>query len=238
MQPHARHRSVKVMDESSLRYPGWRVVTACFTLTLAGFGFGFYGHSFYFAELTKREGGNAPKLASSTVSAATTTYYLLSAVLIMRGDAITQFGPRRVAIALGLVVDRLDQRRLAAFLLVAQAGALFVMLQSTAPRSVYLACAVFGFGAGNMIVLPALMVQHEFAAVAFGMMSALVLGIIQVASAFGPSLLGGLLDATSSYAAPIGVCMALELVAAAIVLLRVGSASAVAEAKRQDRHQR
>jgi len=41
-----------------------------------------------------------------------------------------------------------------------------------------------------------------------------------------------LLDATGSYSTPIAICMALELVAAAIILLRIGPARAVAEAKR------
>jgi len=86
------------MDEGSLRYPGWRVVVACFTMTLFGFGFGFYGHSVFLAELTMRE--DAPKLATSIVSAATTAYYLLSALLIMFvNDAIARLGPRLVATA-------------------------------------------------------------------------------------------------------------------------------------------
>jgi len=129
-------------------------------------------------------------------------------------------------VGLGLFVDRLDQRRLAALLLAAQAGALFVMLQASSPVAVYVACAVFGFGVGNMIVLPSLLVQREYPAAAFGMLSALVLSIIQVTNAFGPSLLGGLRDATGSYALPIWICMSLELTAAVIVLQRVGSAKA------------
>jgi cyanate permease len=418
----AGHRS------GSLRYPGWRVVIACFTMTLFGFGFGFYGHSVYLAELTMREGANTPKLTTSVVSAATTAYYLLSALLIMFvSDVITRFGPRLVATAgammlalslvlvsrirspvdlfvaylamapafatltnaavanilglwfiekrglamslaltgggvggvviapllvwlngrfsftsslqivagatipillativiwvdrpvrglrtaarasgedvssgtltqpitrrralvsahfwtiatplalgiavqvgfivhqvaflfpslgreaagaavlvtasmavigrvgLGLFVDRLDQRRLAALLLGAQACALFVILQSRTLLAIYLACAVFGFGVGNMIVLPSLMVQREYPAAAFGMLSALVLAIVQVTNAMGPILVGGLRDATGSYALPIWVCMSLELAAAAIVLLRVGPAKVVADARR------
>src|SRR5262249_20568116 len=93
------------MHESSLRYPGWRVVIACFTMTLFGFGFGFYGHSVYLADFTLRNGGDAPKLATSIVSAATTAYYLLSALLIMFvSDAITRFGPRLVATAGALML--------------------------------------------------------------------------------------------------------------------------------------
>jgi len=136
-------------------------------------------------------------------------------------------------VGLGLFVDRLDQRRLAAVLLAAQAVALFVMLQSGTVFTVYLACAVFGFGVGNMIVLPALMVQREYPAAAFGMLSALVLAIIQLTNAWGPSLLGGLRDATGDYTAPIWVCMSLDVTAAAIVLLRVGPAMGVAGARRQ-----
>ena len=40
-------------DESSPRYPGWRVVVACFLMALAVWGFGLYGHSVYLAELTR-----------------------------------------------------------------------------------------------------------------------------------------------------------------------------------------
>jgi predicted MFS family arabinose efflux permease len=134
-------------------------------------------------------------------------------------------------VGLGLFVDRLDQRRLAAFLLAAQAGALLVILHSSAPLAVYLAWAVFGFGVGNMIVLPALMIQSEYPPGAFGMLSTLVLAIVQVTNAFGPSLLGGLRDATGSYNSPIWVCVSIELAAAAMVLLRVGPAKEVAEAR-------
>jgi len=141
-------------------------------------------------------------------------------------------------LGLGLFVDQLDQRRLAAILLGAQACSLLVMLQSSTSFAVYLACAVFGFGVGNMIVLPTLMVQREYPTAAFGMMSALLLGIIQVTNALGPSLLGGLRDVTGSYAASISVCVSLELAAVAIILLRVGPAKAVAEARRRDRHHR
>ena len=41
------------VDESSLRYPGWRVVLACFLVALFIFGFGLYGHAVYLAELQR-----------------------------------------------------------------------------------------------------------------------------------------------------------------------------------------
>jgi hypothetical protein len=81
------------MNESSIRYPGWRVALACFTMTLFGFGFGFYGHSVYFAELTTR--GDGITFAASTVSAAVTVSYLTSALMMaFTSDLMTRLGPR------------------------------------------------------------------------------------------------------------------------------------------------
>jgi cyanate permease len=53
------------------------------------------------------------------------------------------------------------------------------------------------------------------------MLSGLTLAIIQTGNSFGPSLLGWLRDATGGYAVPIIVCMAIEIVAIVIILLRV-----------------
>ena len=41
------------VDETSLRYRGWRVVLGCFLMALFLFGFGLYGHGVYLAELQK-----------------------------------------------------------------------------------------------------------------------------------------------------------------------------------------
>jgi predicted MFS family arabinose efflux permease len=124
-------------------------------------------------------------------------------------------------VALGFFIDRLNQRRVAALLLAAQVAALFAMSRTTNPLALYLASALFDLSVGNLITLPALIIQREYPAAAFGMLSALVVAIIQVTYAFGPGRLGLLRDATESYAAPLAVCMALELVAAAIVLVRI-----------------
>ena len=42
-------------DESSWRYRGWRVVIACFTIAMFAWGFGFYGHGVFLAELSPPE---------------------------------------------------------------------------------------------------------------------------------------------------------------------------------------
>lgn len=398
------------MKESSIRYPGWRVTMACFAMTLFGFGFGFYGHSVYFAELTTRGGGAA--FAASTVSAAVTVSYLVSALIMaFISDLMARLGPRVFAmmgaammgislflisridsviglfvaylamapafalltnaavvnilglwfcekrglaislaltgggvggvvvvpslvwlsatltfpaalqviamaavpvlllvsavfvrepphalkigavdpggkadglgqpvmrrsalrsihywtvagplmlaimvqvafvvhqmaillpvlglqgagtavlltaamaaasrIAVGLFVDRLDQRRLGAALLGMQAMSLFAVMTFGTPPVAYLASAVFGFAVGVMITLPALLIQREFPPGAFGMLSGLTLAIIQTGNAFGPTIVGGLRDATGGYVLPVLVCIALEILAAAVLL--------------------
>lgn len=404
------------MDESSIHYPGWRVAIACFAMTMFGFGFGFYGHSVYLAELTAGAGG-APRFTASTVSAAVTAYYLLSAlIMVFTSELIARLGPRMFAmtgavmmgvslflisritstlglfvaylamapafamltnaavanivglwftekrglalslaltgggvggivvvpslvwlsarltfptalrviamtslpvllfvialwisapprttevraagtgasasrapsitrraalrsahywtiagplmlaimvqvafivhqtamllpvlglqgaaaavlltaamaatsrIAVGFFVDRLDQRRLGAVLLGMQAISLFAVVRLGTPAAMYLASAAFGFAVGVMITLAALLIQREFPPGAFGALSGLTLAIIQTGNAFGPTIVGVLRDATGGYATPIIVCMALEIAAAALLLIQIGPA--------------
>jgi MFS family permease len=124
-------------------------------------------------------------------------------------------------VGMGFLIDRLDQRRVTAASLVSQAIALLVMTQTAEPAVLYGACALFGFSVGNLITLPALIIQREYESNAFGMLTALVVAINQVAYSFGPGLLGILRDMTGSYAASLALCMALEILGAIIVLLRV-----------------
>ena len=79
---------------------------------------------------------------------------------------------------------------------------------------------VFGLSAGNLLTLPALVIQREFEAASFGLLVGLSWAVSQFIYAAGPGLLGVARDATGGYAVPLGLCMALELIAAALVLLR------------------
>jgi len=409
------------VSEACMRYPGWRVVTACFAMTFFGFGFGFYGHSVYLAALTIRDGTDAPRIAVSTVSMAVTVYYFAAAaIMAFISDLIVRLGPRLFAgigavmmglslfliarirsvsdlfvaylamapafamltnaavanivglwftqkrglalsvalsgggvgglaivptlvrlssrlsfaaaleviaaatipvllmaiafcirlptsdevktagtggqgaktqamtrwqalgsahywtiagplmlaimvqvgfvvhqvsflfpvlgregaglavfltalmaatsrVVVGFFIDRFDQRIVGALLLAAQACALFAMLKFAAPHVAVLASAVFGFAVGVMITLPALIIQRECPPAAFGILSGLTLAIIQIGNSFGPSLLGWLRDATGGYPVPIVVCIAIEIVAIVIILLRIGPARVVAQ---------
>jgi len=123
-------------------------------------------------------------------------------------------------LVLGALARRLDQRMASAVSLASQAAALAVMTQATEVRTLLAACAVYGFSVGNVITFPSLIVQREFPAAAFGMIIGLSTGVSQLTYAFGPGLLGMVRDATGGYTAPLGLCIALNLAAAAMVLHR------------------
>lgn len=122
-------------------------------------------------------------------------------------------------LALGTVIDRLNQRAAAAVSLVSQAAALLVMTQTKDPAALFTACAVFGLSIGNLITFPALIIQREFTASSFGMLIALSTAIGQFTYACGPGLLGVIRDMTGGYTAALALCVLLDLAAAAIVLL-------------------
>lgn len=125
-------------------------------------------------------------------------------------------------VGLGLLIDRLDQRKAAAASFASQAVALAVMPFTENAALLIAACAVFGFSVGNLITFPALIIQREFAAASFGMLIALTVAVCQFTYAFGPGLLGLVRDLSGGYAAPIFVCVALKLAAAVAVLIRKG----------------
>ena len=398
--------SPRIIDESSARYDGWRIVAVCFVIATFGWAFGFYGQSVYLAELHRQQGWSA-----SQISAATTFFYLLGALIVVFvSEAVKKFGPRNCLVAgtsatavavvlmgqvrapwqlyladavlafgwagmslamisttLGLwfdhkrgmaislalngasfggiagvpllviaigqfgfsramivaaaimvvlviptvlvfvgrppllsgsglavlgdvpsaariraralrdigflsvttafalvlfaqvgfivhliafldpvigrasaavaiasltamamvgrvlfstVIDRLNQRLASALSFVSQALALAIIINFRNEALLITACAVFGFSVGNLITLPSLIVQREFDARSFGVLVSLLTAITQVTYAFGPGVVGALRDLSGAYALPFYGCIALELTAAALVMVR------------------
>jgi predicted MFS family arabinose efflux permease len=121
---------------------------------------------------------------------------------------------------LGMVVDRLDPRFAAAISIVSQAAALLVIRQADTVPVVLAACAVFGFSVGNLITLPPLIIHREFSTASFVVVMGLSTAISGTVGALGPGLIGIIRGWSSDYDAALLVCIALQLVAAAIVLRR------------------
>jgi predicted MFS family arabinose efflux permease len=119
-----------------------------------------------------------------------------------------------------MVIDRLNQRLAAALSFLSQALALVVIINLHNDYVLIAACALFGFSVGNLITMPSLIVQQEFDPRSFGVLISLNVAINQVTYAFGPGVVGLLRDLSGGYALPFYVCIALELIAAALIMVR------------------
>jgi MFS family permease len=118
------------------------------------------------------------------------------------------------------VIDRLNQRLASAISFMSQAAALLVLINFRNEAALIAACGVFGFSVGNLITLPSLIVQREFDPHCFGVLVSLQTAIAQVTYAFGPGVVGVLRDLSGSYALPFYGCIALELTAAVLIMIR------------------
>jgi len=118
------------------------------------------------------------------------------------------------------VIDRLNQRLASSLSFVSQAIALFIVINVHNDYALIAACALFGFSVGNLITLPALIVQREFDPRSFGVLISLITAINQITYAFGPGVIGLLRDLSGSYTLPFYGCIAVELTAAVLVMIR------------------
>jgi cyanate permease len=82
-----------------------------------------------------------------------------------------------------------------------------------------LGCALFGFGFGNLVSLPPLLLQKEFSGAEVGRAVALIVAVNQALFAFAPAVLGILRDLAGSYTVSFALAATLQGAAAAVVLL-------------------
>jgi MFS family permease len=121
-------------------------------------------------------------------------------------------------IATGMIVDRIDRRAVSCANFLAEGFALGILATAHKAGMLYLGCALFGFGVGNMTSLPGLIVQQEFPRKHFARVVSLVVAINQFSFAFGPSLLGQLQQVYGGYAAALVLCIVMQAMAAVVVL--------------------
>jgi MFS family permease len=166
---HAELRDFAGEPESSRRYFGWRVVAALFVIAVLAWGFGFYGHAVYLAELRNLHGWS-----TSLIATASTLYYLVSAVLmIFVNDVIRRLGARNCilfgAFCFALAIVVLSQasqlwQLFAAYLIMALAWAIVTIGAITnilgqwfdRRRGLAISLALNGASFGGVVVVPAL----------------------------------------------------------------------------------
>jgi MFS family permease len=123
-------------------------------------------------------------------------------------------------LALASFMDRIDHRHATAASFGLQALGMALMVASDAPARVIAGSCLVGASVGNVITLPAMFAQREFAPQHYGAVITRIWSIGQVMYAFGPLGAGLLLGATGSSTVPLLACMACQLTAAALSLLR------------------
>lgn len=122
--------------------------------------------------------------------------------------------------SVGLVIDRIDRRGATSANLAVQIAGMIVLLATPSVSGLYLGCILFGFGVGNLITLPGLIVQQEFPRRDFARAVSLNVAITQLVAAMGPSMLGVLRDLSGDYRTSLIACLVLQIAAALLVLVR------------------
>jgi MFS family permease len=126
---------------------------------------------------------------------------------------------------LASAVDRLGARPVSCLNFLQEAVGLALLVTGDAAPSLYAGCVLVGLAVGNMITLPGLLVQEEFAPADFSAVVSLIVGVNQFAYALAPAVVGALRDRTGGYGSALGLCITLLVMAAAIILVRGGRRS-------------
>jgi MFS family permease len=123
-------------------------------------------------------------------------------------------------LALASYMDRIDHRRATAASFGLQALGSALVAASDVPVLVVAGCCLVGASVGNVITLPAMFAQREFAPQLYGAVITRIWSIGQVMYAFGPIGAGLLLGATGASTVPLLACVACQLLAAALCFVR------------------
>ena len=130
--------------------------------------------------------------------------------------AVAAFAGR---LALAPIIDRLNQRHASSITFVWQAAGLAVMLvMPNNAVALYVGSVIVGLSVGNIVSLPLVVIQHEFAPRSFGLLVGLNATVGTLIMAAGPGLFGLAHDLSGSYAASLCLCIGLQLASSLIIL--------------------
>ena len=135
--------------------------------------------------------------------------------------SLTTFAAIAGRLGTGLFVDRVNRRVVSCGNFLVQVLAMAILTSTTSIPMLVVGCVLFGLALGNVISLPALIVQQEFPRRDFARIVSMVMAINQFAFAFGPALLGRLQQPDGAYTWALVACLSMEAAAAVIVLAPV-----------------
>jgi MFS family permease len=120
--------------------------------------------------------------------------------------------------ALGWVLGERDRRMAASANFALQACGTVLLTFAGGVPALLAGCILFGLGAGNLVSLPPLLAQKEFAAADVGRVVALLTAINQAVFAFAPAVLGALRDLSGDYMLAFALAACVQAAAALIVI--------------------
>lgn len=111
-----------------------------------------------------------------------------------------------------------NRRRVAALNFAMQACGTALLAASASAPALLCGCILFGLGVGNLVSLPPLIIQKEFAIRDVATAVALSVAINQAVFAFAPAVLGAIRDLEGGYLGPFALAAAIQLASAAVIL--------------------
>ena len=179
------------INETSIRYDGWRIVAVCFWVAIFGWALGFYGQTVFVAELHRLRGW-----PTSLISFGTTFFYLLGALLLVFvSEAIRMFGPRDcllagvsamafAALLMGRVTEPWQLYAADAFLAVGWAGTSIGIITNTLglwfdeKRGMAISLALNGASFGGILGVPLLVIAIGYFGFPSAMMAAAIVMLL------------------------------------------------------------
>jgi hypothetical protein len=125
---------------------------------------------------------------------------------------------------LGALLGDADRRVVAAANFTMQAFGVILLAIGTTAVMVILGCVFFGLGVGNLLTLPPLIAQREFAPDTVSRVVALITAVNQAVFAFAPAILGILRAEFGSYLVPFLTAAVVQILAASVVVIGRGPA--------------
>jgi cyanate permease len=113
-----------------------------------------------------------------------------------------------------------NRRQVAALNFLVQACGTALLTFADGTPALVCGCVLFGLGVGNLVSLPPLIFQKEFAAADVGKAVALMVAITSAVRAFAPAVLGAVRDIAGSYVWSFALAAAIQLASARIILMR------------------
>jgi len=101
--------------------------------------------------------------------------------------------------------------------MVAQAAALLALALWPDVPVLVVASLVYGYGIGHITTLGPIVLRREFGAAAFGATYGTAASVIQLASAFGPAVIGVLRDSFGDYRPGLAIASVVTLTACLIL---------------------